>query len=109
MFPLFPLLNKVIQKLKFTQEGEVILIAPGDRQNRGFHTCSISVWTNVTSFRTAGDSFMQHFQVAGFSEEVSRLTATPRRPLINRIYDDRWLRFGYWAAGQGIDLLGPAA
>ena len=28
MFPLFPLLSKVIQKLRTTQEGEVILISP---------------------------------------------------------------------------------
>ena len=28
MFPPFPLLNKVIQKLKTTQDGEIILIAP---------------------------------------------------------------------------------
>ena len=42
-------------------------------------------------------------------EEVSRLAAAPRRPSTNRVYDDRWLRFAHWAAGQGIDLLGPTA
>ena len=48
---------------------------------------------------------MQHYQAAEFSREVS---AAPRRPsTIN--YDDRGLRFAYWATGQGIDPLGPTA
>ena len=127
MFPLFTLLKKVIQKLKFTQECEVILIAPGDRQNRCFHTYSVSVWTTIASFHTGRtychnrcigrqvvpsacmEALMQHFQAAGFSKEVPRLAAPPRRPSINRIYDDRWLRFTYCAAGQGIDSLGHTA
>ena len=25
------------------------------------------------------------------------------------MYDDRWLRLGHWAAGEGIDLFGPTA
>ena len=50
-----------------------------------------------------------HYQAAGFSKEVFRLTAAPRRPSPNRIYHDRWLRFTNWAAGQGIDSLGPTA
>ena len=42
-------------------------------------------------------------------DEVSRLVAAPttNRPSTNRVYDDRWLRFAQWAAGQGIDPLGP--
>ena len=52
---------------------------------------------------------MQHLQAAGFSKEVFSLTAAPRRPCTNRMYDDRWLRFADWAAGQGIDSLGPTA
>ena len=52
---------------------------------------------------------MQHYQAAGFSKEVSRLTAAPRRLSTNRMFVDRWLRFTHWAAGQGIDLLGPTA
>ena len=42
-------------------------------------------------------------------EEVSRLVAAPRRPSTNRVYDDRWLRYAHWAAGQGIYPLGPTA
>ena len=53
------------------------------------------------------EALMQHYQAAGFFEEVSRLAAAPRRPSTNRVYDDRWLRFAHWAAGQGIDPLGP--
>ena len=52
---------------------------------------------------------MQHYQAAGFSKEVSRLATAPRKPLTNRMYEDRWLCFAHWATGQGIDLLGPAA
>ena len=35
-FSPFPLLNKVIQKLRATQKGEIILIPPGGRLSRGF-------------------------------------------------------------------------
>ena len=42
-------------------------------------------------------------------KEVFRLTAAPRRPSTNRMYDDRWLCFAHWAAGQGFDPLGPTA
>ena len=52
---------------------------------------------------------MRHYKAAGFSEEVSRLAAAPRRPSTNRMYDDRWLRFTHWAAGQGFDPLDPTA
>ena len=52
---------------------------------------------------------MRHYKAAGFSDEVSRLAAAPRRPSTNRMYDDRWLRFARWAAGQGFDLLNPTA
>ena len=52
---------------------------------------------------------MQHYQAAGFSKEGSRLTAAPRKPFTNRMYDDRWLLFAHWAAGQGMDPLGPTA
>ena len=42
-------------------------------------------------------------------EQVSRHTAAPRRPSTNIVYDDRWLHFAHWAAGQRFDLLGPTA
>ena len=44
-----------------------------------------------------------------FSDEVSRLAAAPRRPSTSRMYDDQWLRFARWAAGQGFDPLDPTA
>ena len=36
-------------------------------------------------------------------EEVSRLTAAPRRFSTNSVYDDRWLRFAHLTADQGIN------
>ena len=44
------------------------------------------------------ESLMRHYKAAGFSDEVSRLAAAPRR-----------LRFARWAAGQGFDPLDPTA
>ena len=55
------------------------------------------------------EALMRHYKAAGFSDEVSRLTAAPRRPSTNRMYDDQWCRFTRWAAGQGIDPLNPTA
>ena len=52
---------------------------------------------------------MRHYKAAGFSDEVSRLAAAPKRPSTNHMYDDRWLRFARWAAGQGFDPLDPTA
>ena len=49
------------------------------------------------------------YKAAGFSDEVSRLAAAPRRPSTDRMYDDRWLCFSRWAAGQGFDPLDPTA
>ena len=53
------------------------------------------------------EALMRHYKAAGFSDEVSRLAAAPRRPSTNRMYDDRWCRFARWAAGQGVDPLNP--
>ena len=55
------------------------------------------------------EALMRHYNTAGFSDKVSRLAAAPRRPSTNRMYDDRWLRFARWAAGQGFDPLDPTA
>ena len=55
------------------------------------------------------EALMRHYKAAGFSDKVSRLAAAPRRPSTNRMYDDRWLRFARWAAGQGFDPLDPIA
>ena len=43
------------------------------------------------------------------TDKVSRLAAAHRRPSINRMYNDRWLLFVRWAAGQGFDPLDPTA
>ena len=50
---------------------------------------------------------MKHYQAAKFSKEVPNLTAAPRRPSTNRMYDDRWLCFTNWATRKGFDPLGP--
>ena len=55
------------------------------------------------------EALMRHYKAAGFSDEVSRLAAAPKRSSTNSIYDDRWLRFAPWAAGQGFDPLDPTA
>ena len=55
------------------------------------------------------EALMRHYKAAGFSDEVSRLAAAPRRPSTNRMYDDRWLRFARWAAGQGFDQVDPTS
>ena len=55
------------------------------------------------------EALMRHYKAAGFSDEVSSLAAAPRRPSTNRMYEDRWLRFARWAAGQGFDPLDPTA
>ena len=55
------------------------------------------------------EALMRHYKAAGFSDEVSRLAAAPRRPSTNRMYDDPWLRFPRWAAVQGFDPLDPTA
>ena len=59
-------------------------------------------WKVVPSARM--EALIRHYKAAGFSDEVSRLAAAT-----NRMYDDRWLRFAQWAAGQGFDPLDPTA
>ena len=34
------------------------------------------------------EALMRHYKAAGFSDEVSRLAAAPRKPSTNRMYDD---------------------
>ena len=63
-------------------------------------------WKVVPSARM--EALVRHYKAAGFSDEVSRLAAAPRRPSTNRMYDDRWLRFTRWAVGQGFDPLYPS-
>ena len=55
----------------------------------------------VTSARM--EALMQHYQAAGFSREVSKLAAAPRRPSTNRMYDDRW--YASLTGPQGEDLI----
>ena len=64
-------------------------------------------WKVVPSARM--EALMRHYKAAGFSDEVSRLAAAPRRPSTNRMYDNQWLRLARWVAGQGFDPLDPTA
>ena len=64
-------------------------------------------WKVVPSARM--EALMRHYKAAGFSDEVSRLAAAPRRPSTNHMYDVRRLHFSRWAAGQGFDPLDPTA
>ena len=97
MFPAFPLINKVIQKLRTTQTGEVILIAPlvalttvvstplttecgsptilSVLQRPVVTTGLYLKWQVIPSARMG--ALMQHNQEAGFSREVSKLAAAP--------------------------------
>ena len=96
--------------------------------NCGFHIYYVFVWTTLSSFHTArtychkaryvsnGKScclraWCSHAALPSsrIFEEVTRLAAAPRRPSTNTVYDDRWLHFAHWAAGQRIDPLGPTA
>ena len=52
-------------------------------------------------------ALMQHYQVAGFSKEVSRLAAAPRSPSRNRMYDDRCLRLLTGPQGKDLTHLVP--
>ena len=126
MFPPFPLLSKVIQKLRSTQAAKVVLIASWWPSQSWFphlpRLCVLSLPSRssvpagsevclgrkvVPSARM--EALMRHYKAAGFSDEVSWLAAAPKRPSTNRMYDDRWLRFAPWAAGQGFDPLDPTA
>ena len=64
-------------------------------------------WEFLPSARM--EALMQHFQAAGFSGEVSRLAAAPRRPSTKCMYDDRWLLFNHYAHEQGFDSLSPTS
>ena len=55
------------------------------------------------------EALVRHYKAAGFSDEVSRLATAPRRPSTNCMYDDRWLHFARWAAGQGFGPLDPTS
>ena len=95
----FPLLSKVIQKLRTTQEGEVILIAPLVAITTVVFTptmpvcvppsiLSVSPRPSVTTWiclkrqvvpSACMEALMQHYQVAGFSKKVSRLAAASNK------------------------------
>ena len=130
MFPPFPLLNKVMQKLRSTQVAEMILVAPWWPSQSWFpHLLRLCVEHPGSPLPSGSsvpagpevhlrrkvvpsahmEALMRHYKAAGFLDEVSRLAAAPRRPSTNRMYDDRWRRFTRWAAGQGFDPLDPTA
>ena len=90
MFPPFPLLNKVIQKLQAIQDGEIILIVPWWLSQPWFpHLLRLCVWTTLASFHNAEtychnrvclgrqvvpsarmEALMQHYQATRLSEKV---------------------------------------
>ena len=127
MFLPFPLLNKVIQKLRATEDAELILIEPWwpsqpwfphllrlcvDQPFFYFHT--VSTESEIQPRRkvvpsACMEALMRHYKAAGFSDEVSMLATAPRRPSTNRMYDDRWLRSTHSAAREGFDPLNPTA
>ena len=127
MFPPFHLLNKVIQKLRTTQTGDThpslvavtsVVSTPATTEcgsstilsvpHRPVFTTGLYLEQQVVPSARM-EALMQHYQAAGFSKEVSRLAAAPRRPSTNRMYDDRWLCFANWATGKRFDPLGPTA
>ena len=118
MFPPFPLLNKVIQKLRTTQMVTTVVSTPATTECGSSTILSVPQRPVVTTGlhlkrqvvpSARMEALMQHYQAAGFSKEVSKLAAAPRRPSTNRMYDDRWLPFTNWATGKGFDPLGPTA
>ena len=126
MFPLFHLLNKVIQKLQKTETCEVILIVPWWPSQPWFpHRLRLCVehsrffpyrrdLLSQQGYISSGKSYHQHAwrflcSTIKQQEEVSKLAAAPRRPSTNRMYDNRWLHFANWATGKGFDPLGPTA
>ena len=127
MFPSFPLLSKVIQKLRMTQEGEMILIAPWWLSKLWFpHLLRLCVdhpqfflysrdLLSQQGYVSSGKSYHLHaWRLSCCTtkqqdfQERSQLATAPRRPSTNRNYDDRWLLFVNWATGQGYPL-GPTA
>ena len=125
MFPPFPLLNKVIQKLRTTQTGEVILIAPWWPSQPWFpHLLRLSVeYPRFFQYRRdllsqqgyilSGKSYHLHTWRLSCSstkqQDFQRRSLSSPQLIGNRIYDDRWLRFTNWATGRGFDPLGPTA
>ena len=128
MFPPFPLLNKVIQKLRTIQTGEVKLIAPWWPSQPWFpHLLRLSVdyqrfyqycrdLLSQQGFVTTGLYLERQVvpsarmeALPSSTKEVSTLAAAPRRPSTNRMYDDRWLHIANWATGKGFVPLGPTA
>ena len=51
------------------------------------------------------EALMRHYKAAGFSDEVSRLAAAPKRPSTNRMYDDQWGGFASLLEPQGKGLI----
>ena len=112
MFPPFHLLNKVFQKFQATQSGKVILIAlthlihlcvdqarflPYNRDLLSQPGHTLDGRRTMCTHRM--DTIMQHFWVAGVSEEVSRLAPALRRHSTCHKYHDRLLRF----AGRAME------
>ena len=130
MFPPFPLLSKVVQKLRSTQVAEVILVAPWWPSQTWFphllrlcveHPLFLPYRQDLLSqqdqkYISDGKSF--HLHVWRLSCDTTKQQVFQTRSLGSRqlLGDprpiacvDRWCRFTRWAAGQGVDPLNPTA
>ena len=132
MFPPFPLLNKVIQKLRSTQAAEVILIAPWWPKQSWFphllrlcveHPLAFPYRRDLLSqqdqkyvsdrksyhlhaWRLSCDTIKQQvFQTRSLG---SRQPLEGRQPIACTTIGGL-IRFAQWAAGQGFDPLDPTA
>ena len=71
----------------------------------------------TTGFISDGKSYHLHalrfsssiIKQQDFQKKYLGLLRATRRPSAIRMYDDRWICFIHWAAGQGFDLLSNAA
>ena len=110
------LLSKVIQKLQSTQEAEVILIAPWWPKQLWFpHLLRLCVdrprsflAIEIFCHNMIRNTVCTHGGSCA-TLQSSKLAAVPRRHSTNCMYDDQWLHFTRWAAGQGFNLLNPSA
>ena len=94
---------------QFMEPRELAIDALSQEQERSMYMFppSTLLSKDIQKRRTTqeGEMILIAPQAAGFSKEVPRLVAAPRRPSTNKMNADRWLRFAHWAIGQGIDRL----
>ena len=111
-----------------TQDGEVILIAPWWLSQAWFphllrlcvdHPLFIPYCRDLLSQQRKAQTAIRTICMDGGSHAALRPSSKIFKkvdsqqllegPLQTEFYDDRWLHFAHWTAGQGIDPLGPTA